>query len=226
MKLQTVALRCIAAAAMTCAIGSANAVITFTNSPASPVFTGGSVDRFTDLTINSFLPGLSTTRAAGPFTYTAASTALGASESGLFVAPLAGNVGLSSAWFQDSLEIALPSTGILGFGGNFFLSNMLGEAVGANTGGATGTPTVTITVTDVNGLSLTQAVNASSTTFSGFISDVPLSSARISVATLNSARFITADNVVLSAVPEPGTYGLMALGLGVVSLLARRRRPS
>jgi hypothetical protein len=222
MKLPSVALRCIAASALICAAGSASAVITFTNSSASPVFVGGSVDRFTDLTINTFLPGLATSRSAGAFTYNVATTDVGGVESGLFVVPIAGNVGLSTAWFEDALQFTFTSPDILGFGGNFFRTNPLGEAVGANTGGATGAPTVSITVTDINGLSFTQAVNASLTTFSGFISDVPLASATVRIATLDPLRYISADNVVLSAVPEPGTYGLMALGL--VSLLARRRR--
>lgn len=224
MKLPSVALRCIAASALICTAGSASAAITFTSASASPVFTGGSVDRYTDLTINSFLPGLSAARTAGAFSYAVATTTLGGPESGLFVVPIAGNVGLSTAWFEDALQFTFNSADVLGFGGNFFRTNPLGEAVGANTGGATGAPTVSITVTDINGLSFTQAVNAGLTTFSGFISDVPLASATVRVATLNNLVYVSADNVVLSAVPEPGTYGLMALGLGLVSLLARRRR--
>ncbi len=224
MKLQSVITRGAAAAALICAVGSANAAITFTSSAASPVFAGGSTDRFTDLTINSFLPGFVTSRSAGPFAYTVATSVAEPAESGLFVVPLAGNIGLSSAWFEDSLLITLLSPNVYGFGGNFFRSNILGEAVGANTGGATGAPTVSITVTDINGFSFTQAVNASSTTFSGFISDVPLRFAAVRVASLSDERFITADNLVLSAVPEPGTYALLIAGLGVVSLLARRRQ--
>ncbi len=223
MKPSATALQSVLGIALISVAGAASAAITFTSTATNPVFVGGSTDRFTDLTINSILPDLAITRNAGPFRYTAATSFTDPVESGLFVAPLAGNIGLSTTWFADSLVISLLSSNVLGFGGNFFLSNLLGEAVGAN-GGTNPAPNVTITVTDINGLSLTRAVNASSTTFSGFISDVPLRFATISVASLNNERFITADNVVLSAVPEPGTYGLLAAGLLAVGLLARRRQ--
>lgn len=218
------AIRHVVAAALLCAAGASQATIVFTNSAASPAFVGGSVDSFTDQTINSFLPDLSINRSAGAFRYSAATTFNDPVESGLFIAPLAGSIGLSTTWFNDALLFSLQSPNVFSFGGNFFRSNIFGEAVGANSGGATGAPTVRITVTDANGLSLTQAVNASATTFSGFISDVPLRFVSVSVATPDIERFITADNVVLSAVPEPGAFAMLAAGLAVVSLLAGRRR--
>ena len=40
----------------------------------------------------------------------------------------------------------------------------------------------------------------------------------------DSAGAVGFDNVVLNPVPEPGTYALMAAGLGVMGFVARRRR--
>lgn len=222
MSLPQLAARHLAAAALICVAGAANATITFTNSAADPAFAGGSVDQFSDLTINTFLPDLSINRMPGPFRYSVGTTFTDPAESGLFVAPVAGTIALSTSWFQDSLVFSLLSSNVYAFGGNFFRSNPLGEAVGAN-GGANPAPNVQITVTDINGLSFTRAVNASATTFSGFLSDVPLRFATVSVATPDIVRFITADNVML-AVPEPGTYVLLLAGLGVVGLLVKRRR--
>lgn len=68
-------------------------------------------------------------------------------------------------------------------------------------------------------------LQASPSNYFGFLSDAPITSFEVKTfARRNSPTWPTVDDLTLAAaVPEPGTYGLMALGLLVVGRLARRR---
>ena len=65
--------------------------------------------------------------------------------------------------------------------------------------------------------------DSETSSFVGFVSSSPLAS--VVVGTYGDGYWLTANNVTLAMpVPEPGTYGMMLAGLGVVGWLARRRR--
>lgn len=204
--------RKIAVAALLCAAGAANAGIVFANSSAA--IPGAVTDAFSNLTINTFL-GTSVPRSAGSLQYTLGSTVTNP-DSGLFVVPIAGNVGVSTNWSADSLTFGFTSQ-VFAFGGNFFATNVLGELT---SGG------MTISVTDTSGTSLSQTLAGNSLTgFAGFRSDLPLASATVRLTSASTDRWASADNVVLSAVPEPQSLALVVLaGAIMLTVPALRRR--
>jgi hypothetical protein len=209
--------RVVACAAALCAAGAANATITFVTAATTQPFPTATLDTLSDLTINTLLPGLVTTRAAGPFRYTIGTTFNDAIESGLYVAPAAGTGAISTNFFSDSLVFTMLSSSVLSFGGNFFATNILGEAA---SGG------MTLTATDTAGLSLTRTITGGAlTSFAGFISDVPLRLVTVSITTPNTNIFASADNLRLTtAVPEPGTWMTLLAGLAVMTQLAAQRK--
>jgi hypothetical protein len=209
-------LRQLALAAVLCAAGAANATITFVTSAANPAFAAASTDTFSDLPINSDLQTLSLSRKAGNFRYTLGTTFNDATYSDLFTVPVAGTDGVSTGWYTDSLIFTILSPSVLAFGGNFYGTNILGE---------TSAGALTITVTDIAGTTRTQAIaGGSASAFSGFISDVPLRLAVVSITTPNTNVWATVDNVALSAVPEPSTWAMMLLAGGAAALRIGARR--
>ena len=236
--------RPLALAATLCAGGTAHATITFTTS-ASAFATGAGGgsgqtgnDTFSDLTINGYLNNsLARTTGssgssgaanippnyAGPpatgvaYQYTLAATAAlpSAAGSALFVAPVAGLGAVATSQYNDALLFTFQSP-VKAAGGNFFGTNELGEVA---------TLAFTVTAKDsVGGTLSTSFSGASASSFLGFLSDLPLVSVMLTVTTPNVALFATADNLVLSAVPEPGSYALMLGGLGLLGAVARRAR--
>lgn len=218
-------LRGVALAALACAAGAAQATITVSTSLAGFTTAAGgtvSTDSFSNLTINQSLNTLTTSRTAGALGYALSSSSLSTdtvnSPSGLYVAPVAGNIAITTQWYADTLTLNNFASPVKAVGANVFGTNILGELA---------TLALTIKATDVNGLTLTTTSAGSSISgFVGFVSDVPLASFVVSATAPSTDRYVTLDNVVLAAapVPEPASWLLMLVGAAAVLSLGKRRR--
>lgn len=203
-------LQALAAAALLATTAAAQAGIsTITNAASFVAQTGAAADNFADLTINSALGTTSLARTVGAYGYSVQT------ETELYVVPVAGTVALSSGNYSDTLTLAVFTTPVRAIGGNFFATNILGEL---------GSGAITLVATDVNGLSVTASLAGGSLSgFTGFVSDVDLASLRVSLTTPNTDRYVSMDNVSLSAVPEPQAWAMALLGLAALRGAARRR---
>jgi hypothetical protein len=201
----------LAAAALLCTAGLAHADITASTSLASFLAAtgGGNTDNFADLTINTGLGTNTLSRAAGSFGYTAST------QTEFFVVPVASAIALSTGTYSDTISFAGFTGSVRALGANFYGTNVLGEVAGG---------ALTVVATDINGLVMTQSLTGGSASgFLGFISDAPLASVVLSMTTSNTNVWATVDNVVLSAVPEAGTWLMALLGGAAVLRIVRRR---
>lgn len=209
-------LRPLAAASLLCAAGIAHAAITTSTSASQAAFTAlvsGSTDTFADLTINSSLGTNTLGRTLGSLGYTVST------QTNLWTVQTqaVGGSALTVDGNLDTFSFAFASP-VLAFGGNFYLTEL---TAGSNAGPSTSNP-ITVIVTDINNLTKSTTLNSSA--YFSAISDSPLLS--VVVQRSNSPVdmiFPTADNLVLSAVPEPASWA-MALGGAVLLAAARRRR--
>jgi len=171
-------------------------------------------DQYTGLSVVGSTPSplARATQTGTLYTYTADAAPAGT----FFGGGTAGNPFLSTNTATDTITINTFSPAIRAIGGNFFGSDVAGAFALGN---------VAIVITDSLGATFNQTItNASQTGFLGVLSNGFITS--LTVTTVQpTTGFIwpSADNLVL-AVPEPGTYGLMLAGLGIVGFLARRRR--
>jgi hypothetical protein len=139
-------------------------------------------------------------------------------ESDFFPAGTAADRWLTTNFSGDTMTFSNFSGGVRGFGGNFFGSDV--------SGGFSPGHTVVLTATD-GAISRTENLtNTTVNTFLGFVSTstVPFTSVTLRNDGLGSTPvyWATANNVTL-AVPEPGTYGMMLVGLGLFGFMVRRR---
>lgn len=136
--------------------------------------------------------------------------------SGLHVFPVVSDVEVSTLWYADTLTFNKFTSNIRAVGFNLF---------GADGSGQLAALDLTITATDISGLSLTTTSPGSSTNdFVGFASDVALASVVISAKTPTAGRYVTIENIAISAVPEPSTWLLMLAGGLSASALAAFRK--
>lgn len=195
------------AALLCCAVSAHAEIAVYTDYGAFQAATGAAgTDTYDDLLVQQYPASLS--RSAGAFSYTVSA------GQGLYGAGEGGDGWLSTNSGYDRLVFSNFSSTVHALGGEFFGSNLEGQF----------TPGTTIILTALDGTSTTWVLPESETSsFVGFVSTSPLNS--VVVGTFGEGYWPTANNLTLAAaVPEPGTYGMMLAGLGVLGCLTRRRR--
>ncbi|MFC0133442.1 PEP-CTERM sorting domain-containing protein [Massilia eurypsychrophila] len=210
MKKKTLSLNALALAALLCGGAAAQAQITVYNDHTAflAAVTNAGTDTFDDLPMSPLPTPLS--RSAGIHSYFASA----GPASIFFPAGTGTDHWLSTADSTDSITFSGFSPGVYALGGFFFGSDANGAFL----------PGTTVTLTALSGETRTVSLTDTlTTTFLGFTSDVPLISVVLTASEIGGAVWPTANDLTL-AVPEPGAYGMLLAGLGVVGFAARRRR--
>lgn len=170
------------------------------------------VDTFSDIsTITSTPSPLS--RSIGAYSYVATTT-----SDSFFGAGTAANPSLSTNSATDSITFGSFSSNVAALGANIF---------GTDINGAYLTGSFLITASDASGTVSQAIVNATTTSFVGFVSTGRLTSATVfAYEPAGSFLWPTVDNLTLgsiAAVPEPATVGLLVAGLVALRLRTRGR---
>jgi len=206
MQKQPLVLKTLLAAMLLCGAASATAQITvYTDRNAFLGAVGGyGVDTYDDLDVDFYETPFA--RNAGAYSYTASA------PGGLYGAGGNGDGWLSTNIDADGIVFSNFTPGVTGFGGYFFGSDVFGSFL----------PGGTMLFTAMNGTTLSYTLgNTTASSFLGFVSSSPLSSVSLSPG---GDYWVTANDVTLAMpVPEPETYAMMLMGLGVVGWMRRRR---
>jgi hypothetical protein len=170
-------------------------------------------DTFNDLTLSEI--GTPLNRTAGAYSYQASAGPV----SDFWPAGSAADVWLATQVANDTITFASFSAGVRAFGGNFFGSDIAGVFTPGRT--------MVLTATDGTTARTVNLYDTTTATFLGFISSDPLASVTLHSDGLpGSVYWATANDVAMgmvSQVPEPGSYGMLLAGLGLVGFVARRR---
>ena len=150
------------------------------------------------------------TRAAGAYGYTATAA------SGFYPAGTVGDVWLSTDTAHDPINFNAFTGGVFGFGGFFFDSDINGNFLAGD---------ITISATDAGGTTSQTIFGATTSSFLGFVSDTGITSASVTSVQAANPAWPTINNLTLgAAVPEPGIWAMMLLGMGLVGASLRRRK--
>lgn len=166
-------------------------------------------------------------RTAGIYSYRASVMPMvgDPSAASFFGAGSAGNPSLSTNNFDDVIVFDQFSSTVRGVGGFFYGTDVFGDFLG--------NASVTLNAVTTDGFSQSLIFTPSSST--GFYGFVSASGAFLSltVAAVQSGEdfvFPTVDDLVLgsaaapiTAVPEPQTYAMLAVGLAVIGFVRRKR---
>jgi hypothetical protein len=170
------------------------------------------IDTFNDLSISPFPSPLM--RTAGAYSYQA-STLIG----DFYPGGSAADIWLTTDSATDTTTFSGFSAGVQAFGGYFFGSDI--------TGAFSPGRTMVLTATDGTISRTVNLANTTTSTFLGFVSTTPLTSVSLrGEGVPGIVYWATANNVILAAVPEPATYGMLLGGLALLGFAARRRRGS
>lgn len=206
-------LKIISAAALLLAASAAQADISvFTSQSAYlAAVSNTGVDTFDDLPIDAL--GGPLNRNAGSYTYTVSSE--GASPI-LYGAGTGSDNWLSTNNRNDSVVFSNFSSAVRGVGGFFFGSNFAGEYASSQS--------ITLTARNALGELLTyELALPTQASFVGFLSTGAFSDLAVSTAG-QIGIWPTINNLSVSAVPEPATYGMLLGGLGLLGFMTRRRK--
>lgn len=119
---------------------------------------------------------------------------------------------------HDNITLTGFSEGVRGVGGFFFGSNVFGNY--------TDSEAIELSAVDVLGNIVTYKLTLPTTgSFLGFVSTDAFKQVSFKAETQTGVWGTVNDlHLSVSAVPEPGTYGMLLGGLGVLGFLARRRK--
>lgn len=189
--------------------------------------TAPGTDTFSDISVagSTSSPLL---RTAGIYSYRASVIPMEGdpSAASFFGAGTAGNPSLSTNSYVDKIVFDQFSSTVRGIGGFFYGTDVFG--------GFLGNASVTLTAETADGFSQSLLFTPSSSTgFYGFVSSGGAFLSLSVIAVQSSAEdfvFPTVDNLVLgsasapiTAVPEPQTYAMLAIGLAAVGFVRRKR---
>lgn len=168
-------------------------------------------DTYNDLTVQP--TGSPLLRSAGAFAYRASAGPVSA----FFPAGALPDIWLSTQISNDTMTFDNFTSGIRGFGGNFFGSNVDGLFDPGRT--------MVLTASDGASTRTVNLFNTTTSTFLGLISTDPLRTVSLHSDGLPGvAYWSTANDVTIGLVPEPAAWGMLAAGLGLVGFAVRRRR--
>jgi len=212
----------LAAALLGTALPSAAAVVVYTDQAAYELALGASIasDSFDDLALGDALAG-PLARLAGSTGYMARAVPLVPDLGGDAFYPIApgGNTALSSNFADASMVFDQFSQSVRGLSGQFFSSELDGMLqVGS----------LNLVLVDQDGSFNYNLATGNAPSFLGFISNGSFSGLTLSaVQPLGGSSYAAVDNLGLAAasvVPEPGALWLSLLGVGLLTLVAKRRR--